>query len=93
MRRLLRDEQVLETALSGAAAGLEPTAICITPTGDIRIIAASCGWALPALAGHHGAETVYRVEQRAGQVRVEGWSRGESCILVREIPTLRLLVL
>ena len=83
----MRDaEQVLETAVAAAKGDSESSAICITAVGEIRVVAAPIGWTLSGLAAHHGADTVYLVEQRVGQVRVEGWSRGESCVLVRELP-------
>ena len=87
MRRLLDEaERILETAVSAASAAPQTAAICVTASGGIRIIDAPHGWTLPALAAHNGADTVYLVEQSARQVRVEAWSRGESCVLVREAP-------
>ena len=87
MRHLLRDaEQVLETAACAGGADSQSTAICMTAAGAIRMVDSPSGWAIPALAAHYGADSVYLVERHAGRVRVEAWSRGESCVLVRELP-------
>ncbi len=87
MRQLLHDaEQVLETAITAGAADPRSTAICVTDEGSIRIIDSPFGWTPQSLAAHHGADTVYLMEQRAGRVRVEAWSRGESCVLTRDLP-------
>lgn len=87
MRQLLRDaEQVLETAVAAGEVEPRSTAICVTNEGGIRIIDSPFGWTPQSLAAHHGADTVYLMEQRSGRVRVQAWSRGESCVLTRELP-------
>ena len=59
--------------------------ICITHLGAIRILAEPAGWSLPALAADLGAAALFRVERRAGAVRVEGWSPTGSCVLRRNL--------
>ena len=65
--------------------GAPDCTICITHLGAIRILAEPAGWSLPALAADLGAAALFRVERRAGRVRVEGWSPAGSCVLRRDL--------
>ena len=86
MQGLLRNaERILETAVLARDDGAQDCTICMTRLGGIRILAEPAGWSLPALAAHLGAVALFRVERRAGAVRVEGWSPEGSCVLRREL--------
>jgi hypothetical protein len=81
---LLRNaERILETAVVATDDDAQDCTICITHLGAIRVLAEPAGWSLPALAADLGAVALFRVERRAGQVRVEGWSPTGSCVLRR----------
>jgi hypothetical protein len=83
---LLRNaEQILETAVVAKDDDAQDCTICITRAGAIRILAEPAGWSLPALAADLGAVALFRVERRAGAVRVEGWSSAGSCVLRRDL--------
>jgi hypothetical protein len=83
---LLRNaERILETAVVAKDDGTPDCTICITHHGAIRILAEPAGWSLPALAADLGAAALFRVERRAGAVRVEGWSPAGSCVLRRDL--------
>ncbi len=87
MRRLLQDaEGVLDTAFAGAAPDSPSYAICLAGDGAIHMLATPTGWNLSALAAYHGADSAFLVDRRGGRIRVDGWSRGETCTLIREIP-------
>ena len=86
MEGLLRNaERILETAVAAKEDGAQDCTICITRLGGIRILAEPAGWSLPALAADLGAAALFRIERRAGAVRVEGWSPAGSCVLRREV--------
>ena len=86
MEGLLRNaERILETAVVAKDDGAQDCTICITHLGAIRILAEPAGWSLPALAADLGAVALFRVERRAGEVRVEGWSPAGSCVLRRDL--------
>jgi hypothetical protein len=83
---LLRNaERILETAAAAKDDEAQDCTICITRLGGIRILTEPAGWSLPALAADLGAVALFRVERRAGAVRVEGWSPAGSCVLRREL--------
>jgi hypothetical protein len=83
---LLRNaERILETAVTAGDDDARDCTICITRLGAIRILTEPAGWSLPALAADLGAAALFRVERRAGAVRVEGWSPGASCVLRRNL--------
>ena len=46
----------------------------------------AAGWALAGLLAEHGAKTAYRVTRDRGQVRLEGRSGGDTCLLRSESP-------
>ncbi|HMD76676.1 MAG TPA: hypothetical protein VKG86_04800 [Terracidiphilus sp.] len=86
MEGFLRNaERILDTAVTAGDDGAQDCTVCITRIGAIRILTEPAGWSLPALAAHLGAVALYRVERRAGAVRVEGWSPTGSCVLQREL--------
>ena len=86
MEGLLRNaERILETAVAAKDDDAQDCTICITRLGAIRILAEPAGWSLPALAADLGAVALFRVERRAGAVRVEGWSPTGSCVLRRDL--------
>ena len=85
MESFLRDaERILETAATAADSDSPQYVICVSRTGSIRILSDMTGWSLPALALDLGAAALYRVDRRAGQIQVEGWSYGRKCVLTRD---------
>jgi hypothetical protein len=78
--------EILNTASEAADAFEREYAICMSRSGQIRIVAESAGWSAAALADECGADTLYWVRREARAVHVEAWSRTESCHLRREIP-------
>ena len=86
MEGFLRNaERILETAVTAGDDGAQDCTICITHLGAIRILTEPSGWSLPALAADLGAVALYRVERRAGRVRVEAWSQASTCVLRRDL--------
>jgi hypothetical protein len=78
---LRQAEEILEIAVSGGSESPN-TAIVIDRQGGMRMLDPS-GWSLPALSAEFGASSVFKVERRAGAVRVEGMSGSERCLLQR----------
>ena len=78
-------ERIFETASSAEGMELESgnLAILIGQDGAIRMVMGS-DWPLHSLETHYGAKAAYRVSREASQVRVEGKSRGASCMLQSE---------
>jgi hypothetical protein len=77
---LRKAEQVLEIALRGD----QDVAIVMEASGAIRMLDPT-GWSLVALAAESGAATVFKVERRAGALRVEGWDGTERCLIQRSL--------
>jgi hypothetical protein len=71
-------EEILEVA----AHGNQEIAIVIDRQGGVRMIDPA-GWSLPSLRVEYGAAYVYKVERRAGMLRVEGWDGVQRCVLER----------
>jgi hypothetical protein len=71
-------EEILEIAVRGN----EEIAIVIDRQGGVRMFDPA-GWALPSLRVEYGAAYVYKVERRAGMLRVEGWDGVQRCLLER----------
>jgi hypothetical protein len=74
-------EEILEIALHGE----EQVGILIDRRGGVRMVDPT-GWSLPALRQEYGAGWVYRVDRRAGLLRVEGWDGSRRCLLERPLP-------
>jgi len=85
---LRQAEEILEiAAMPGAESHNQ--AIVIDRQGGMRMLDA-CGWTLPALSAEFGAASVFRVERRAGTIRVEGLAGSERCLLQRSDPARSL---
>jgi len=82
---LQRAEDILEVAAAGTGYGSGDVAILLDRQGGMRMLDPA-GWTLPAMSAEFGAMAVYKVERRAGAVRVEGWGGGERCLLQRDLP-------
>ena len=67
-----------------AVRGDEEVAIVIDRQGGVRMIDPA-GWSLPSLSLEYGAGFVYKVERRAGMLRVEGWDGTQRCLLQRPL--------
>ena len=78
---LRQAEEILEIAAAGSSESPN-TAIVIDRQGGMRMLDPS-GWTLPALSAEYGAASVFKVERRAGAVRVEGLAGPERCLLQR----------
>jgi hypothetical protein len=77
--RFLQDaEQIL--AASGPA-GESEFSILIHGQRGIHMVAGKSDWPLESLLRESGAGAAYRVVHSGGEVRVEGRSRSESCVL------------
>ena len=81
---LRQAEEILGVAMAGGA-DLQNAAIVIDRQGGLRMLDPS-GWTLPALSAEFGAASVFRIERRAGAVRVEGLAGSERCLLERGVP-------
>lgn len=89
MEALLRNaEHILETAVHATDGQYQDCTLCVSRGGDIRVSTEQAGWSLPALAADTGAAAVYRIERRWRTVRVEAWSPGGSCVLLKDLPRL-----
>ena len=82
---LRQAEEILEIAVCGK----EEIAIVIDRQGSVRMMDPN-GWSLPSLHLECGAGFVYKVERRAGMVRVEGWNGTEGCLLQRRLVPPRM---
>ena len=79
---LQQAEDILEVAVQGNDDG-EDVIILFDRAGGMRMVDSS-GWSLPALSAEFGADTVFRVERRAGAVRVEGLAGvDQRCLIQR----------
>lgn len=61
-------------------------AILVGHDGTVRLVA-DCDWGLESLRSERGARAAYRVTGANGQVRVEGRSGGQRCVLTGERPS------
>jgi hypothetical protein len=61
--------------------------ILVANNGAIRLISES-EWSLETLQAEYGADMVYRVRQQDAKVRLEGRSRGQSCVFESIGPVL-----
>ena len=77
---LRQARQIMEIALRGET----EIAIAIDPRGAMRTVDPT-GWSLPSLRLEYGAGVVYKVERRAGILRVEGWDGARRCLLERPL--------
>jgi hypothetical protein len=81
---LANAERIFETATS--ASGADDLSILIGQDGAVHMLMGS-DWPIGSLQAHHGARAAYRVSRSNSQVRVEGKSRTESCLLQSELPS------
>ena len=73
-------EEILEIA--GAVGARLEGVILLDRQGGLRILEAA-GWSPAGLATEFGAAALFRIERRAGCVRVEGWSGSQRCLRER----------
>jgi hypothetical protein len=71
-----------EDILEIAERGNQDLAIVIDSLGGMRMLDPA-GWSLSALAAESGAASVFKVERRAGALRIEGWEGGQRCLIQR----------
>ena len=73
-------------ATAQAAAGEDCNwSLVVGGNGSIQVLD-SAAWSLDRLREHLGARAIYRVNRTGGRVRLEGSSRGQSCLLQAETP-------
>jgi hypothetical protein len=77
--------QAAEDATHSGHASSPNWTILISGEGGIHMIADS-DWPLDSLQVHHGARTVYRVNERCSKLRVEGREAGRTCLLEAQSP-------
>lgn len=83
MSRFLKDAEQILTAAGSAD---EPEiSILIHGRSGIHMVMGKGDWPLESLLAESGAGAAYRVSHRDGEVRVEGRSRSESCVLRKRI--------
>jgi hypothetical protein len=83
MSAFLEDaEKIFESAreVSGVDDSQADLAIIINRQGGIQLVEAA-GWHIGSLEASYGARTVYRVTRGGGNVRVEGKSGSDTCLL------------
>jgi hypothetical protein len=84
-RLLDNAERILEVA-QAAVDEPQDLAIVIESRGGLRLLAAPDS-PLVALLAQSGAAMAFRIKREAGNVRVEGRSATETCLLERRSPT------
>ena len=87
---LQKAEEILDVAAGANRANDPdtPVAILMNRQGGMRMLDPT-GWSLAALGAEFGAAAVYKVEQQGGTSRVEGWGRGQRCLIQREAGPIR----
>jgi hypothetical protein len=78
---LRRAESVFEIAIAPAAE-YDNAALVVDHSGGIRVLNCS-QWSLPGIVGEFGAAEVYLIERRPGELKVEGWSATERCVVTK----------
>ncbi len=76
---------ILEIAASPGAGRDEQWIVCDAGNRVMQLLTGRHGWSLPALAAETGGSAVFRIDRRSGRAVVEGWWRGGSCSLSREL--------
>ena len=71
-------EEIFEAARHGGAEECE-LSILLHRDGSIHMLTGS-EWQLESLRQHHGAAAAYHVSRKAGGLRLEARSAGESCV-------------
>lgn len=80
MRALLRQvEDLLDIATAGTGSS---AAIVLGRDGGFRMVDPA-GWSLLALKEEFGASAVFKMEQRAGRIRIEACDGNERCLVER----------
>src|SRR5262245_34728764 len=74
---------ILETAEAASRQHQDPAdvTIVVRADGGLHLVCQPTDWSMPRLEWEHGVTMSYRVKHSAGQVRVEGRSAGQLCIL------------
>lgn len=69
-------------AAAGNAPGSDDTdlAVLVRQDGSVHVVM-EAGWQAESAAAHYGAQTVYRIRRTQGNVRVEGHSGADRCVL------------
>ena len=80
MGTLLRNaESIFEIAIAPAAE-YDNAALVVDRAGGMRVLN-SAEWSLPAIICEFGASEVYLIDRRSGNLKVEGWSATETCVI------------
>ena len=81
-------EDILDVASEGDRSA-QDILILVDHQGGMRIMNAA-GWSESGVRAEFGAMAVYKVEQRSGAVRVEGWMGPQRCLIQRDREPVRL---
>ena len=84
---LRRTEEILEIAQTGTCAD-NGAFIVVDHRGSMRMLDPT-GWTMSAVVREFGASEVYWIERRAGELKVEAWSRAGRCTLTKPTPGAR----
>jgi len=84
---------IFDTARTALESGQSPGELTIIVSGEggIRVITDS-DWSLDSLAAEHGSDSIYRVTQQKGSVRLEGRSGARTCIFEADTTPMRPLL-
>jgi hypothetical protein len=72
-------ESIFEAAIVPGAE-YDNAALVVDRSGGIRVLN-SVEWSLSGIVSEFGASSVYLINRRSGQLKVEGWSATERCVI------------
>lgn len=79
--------RLYRTAERVRASAASEISLVVRPDGSLHVVMGH-GWTPQALAAHHGARAVYRVQRFDARVRVEARAPGEQMVLATESPAV-----
>jgi hypothetical protein len=79
--------RLYRTAQRTLAPAASEISLVVRADGSLHLVMGN-GWTPEALAAHHGAQAVYRVQRFHNRVRVEAHTAGEHVLLATESPAL-----
>ena len=82
MSDLIRKAEGVFDVAIGSAPESPRVAVVIDRAGGLRVLNSN-EWSLAALIEEFGAAEVYVIDRRFGEIRVEGWSPDETCVITR----------
>jgi hypothetical protein len=79
--------RLYQTAARVKGPAASEISLVVRGDGSLYVVMGN-GWTPEALAAHHGAQAVYRVQRFPDHVRVEAQAAGERVLLANESPAL-----